>query len=98
MDSLPDALYDRDGEAYVPTVLTRRPWSPDHQHAGPPSALLAHAIEAAAGIEGGQVARIALDVLRPVPLAPLTVAVRHLRPGRNVEQLEATLALAPDGT
>lgn len=93
------ALYEPDaGGVFVPTAYTRGPWDPRHQHAGPPSALLAHAIEAAARIEGGQVARIAFDILRPVPLEPMRVHTRHLRPGRRVEQLEATLALAADGT
>jgi hypothetical protein len=96
--TLPSALYEPDGDVLVPTVLTRGPWSPDAQHAGPPSALLARAIEAAAGIADGQLVRIALDVLRPVPLQPLTVIARHVRPGRNVEQLVAELALAADGT
>jgi hypothetical protein len=95
---VPDALYEPDGEAFVSTELTRGPWSREHQHAGPPSALLAHAIEAAAGIEAGQLTRIAVDILRPVPIAPLHVRARHLRPGRRVEQIEATLTLAADGT
>lgn len=93
------ALYEpEDGGVFVPTAYTRGPWDPRHQHAGPPSALLVHAIEAAAGIADGQVGRIALDILRPVPLEPLRVAARHLRPGRRVEQLEAVLTLAADDT
>ena len=89
----PEALYVPDGGRLLSTELTRGPWSPDHQHAGPPSALLAHAIEAAAGIEGGQLTRIAVDILRPVPIAPLRLEVRRLRPGKRVEMLEATLVL-----
>jgi hypothetical protein len=98
MAELPAALYEPDGSVLVPTALTRGPWNPLHQHAGPPSALLARAIEGAAGIEGGQIARIAVDVLRPVPLEPLEVRARVVRPGRRVELLEAVLALAADGT
>lgn len=93
-----DVLYAVDGETFVPTAYTRGPWDPGHQHAGPPSALLARAIEAEAGIAGGQVVRLAIDVLRPVPLEPLRVDVRHVRPGRRVEQLEAVLSAAADGT
>ena len=93
-----EALYVADGDTLVSTEYTRGPWSRDHQHAGPPSALLARAIESAAGIRPGQVTRIVIDVLRPVPIAPLQVTARHLRPGRRVEQLEARLVLAEDGT
>ena len=32
----------------MPTVLTRGPWSPVHQHGEPPSAIMARAIEQAA--------------------------------------------------
>ena len=93
-----DALYVPEGDALVATEYTRGPWSREHQHAGPPSALLARAIEREAGIAPGQLTRIVIDILRPVPIAPLVVTARHLRPGRRVEQLEATLALAEDGT
>lgn len=93
-----EALYEADGDRLVPTALTRGPWSREHQHAGPPSALLARAIEAGAGIDGGRLARIAIDILRPVPIAPLTVHARTLRPGRRVEQLEASLRTAAEGT
>ena len=93
-----DVLYEVEDDALVPTGYTRGPWDPRHQHAGPPSGLLARAVEAEAGIAGGQVVRLAIDILRPVPLAPLEIAVRTMRPGRRVEQLEAVLVLAADGT
>lgn len=92
-----EALYIPEGERFAPTEYTRGPWSRDHQHAGPPSALLVRAVEAAATVADGQVVRAAFDILRPVPLRPLRVHVRHLRPGRNVEQLEASLESADDG-
>lgn len=87
-----DVLYRRDGDAFLPSALTRGPWNPEHQHAGPPSALLARAIEAASGLEAGQTVRATFDLLRPVPIAPLTIATAVLRPGRNVEQVEARLS------
>lgn len=81
-----------------PTDLTRGPWDPAHQHAGPPSALLVRAIEEQAQIAAGALARISVDILRPVPVAPVVVSARTLRPGRRVEQIEATLAAADGGT
>ena len=93
MPDLPTALYEPgDDGRFHPTALTRGPWDPRHQHAGPPSALLAHVIEEEAGIADGQIARIAVDILRPVPLEPLSAVARVLRGGRRVEQLEAVLA------
>jgi hypothetical protein len=77
-------------ERVVPTPATAGPWTPDAQHAGPPSGLLARALEAV--LEHGQVlARISVDLLGPVPLGPLSVTTTVVRPGRTVSLLEATL-------
>jgi hypothetical protein len=93
----PEALYERDDDGrYLPTELTRGPWNPDHQHAGPPAALLARAVEEAGTMAAGQTARLSCDILAPVPLAPLAVDTRTLRAGRRIEQIEATLSGAGD--
>ena len=93
MTGLPAALYERtpDGR-YAATELTRGPWSPEHQHAGPPAALLARAVEQVSGLEDGQTARLSYDILGPVPIAPLALEARVVRPGRRVEQLQAELS------
>ena len=97
MMDLPTSLYEPDGDIFHPTGLTRGPWDPGFQHAGPPAALLARAVERAASITPGHSGRLAFDILRPVPLAPHRIATRTLRPGRNVEQVEATLLDAAGG-
>ncbi|KAA0024533.1 thioesterase family protein [Antrihabitans cavernicola] len=74
------------------TELTRGPWSPDAQHGGPPAGLLAHAIERCEPRDGFQVGRVSVEILGPVPLAPLTVEAKVARPGRNVEMIEAQLS------
>jgi len=84
------AFYEPDGDVLVPTGLTRGPWDPGAQHAGPPAALLGRAIEA----DGRHVGRITIEILRPVPIAPLAVTHRVVRPGRAVELVEAVLAEA----
>jgi hypothetical protein len=94
---LPSCLYEADGDRYLPTGLTRGPWDPRFQHAGPPAALLARAVERASGLAPGLSARLSYDILRPIPLAPHTVVTRILRPGRNVELVEATLGDAASG-
>lgn len=91
------AFYLPDGDGrFTATELTRGPWDADAQHAGPPAALLARAIEARSAIDGGQTVRLSYDILRPVPVAPVRIEARTLRPGRRVEQLEATLSAAED--
>jgi hypothetical protein len=89
------AFYGTDNGRFLPSELTRGPWDPEAQHAGPPAALLGHAIERCEPRAGMQVGRITLEILGPVPLAPLEVGARVARPGRSVEFLEATLG-GPD--
>ncbi|MFQ6326939.1 thioesterase family protein [Nocardia sp. CWNU-33] len=97
-----DAFYlpdPADPNRFYSTELTRGPWSPDSQHAGPPSALLGHVIERCEPREGFRVGRVAVEILGPVPIAPLTASARVIRaearvsrPGRSVELIEATLS------
>jgi hypothetical protein len=89
---VPDALYEQGADgSFVATALTRGPWNPDHQHAGPPAALMSRAIDQASGIVAGQTARLSFDILAPVPIGPMHVTTNVLRAGRRIEQIEATL-------
>lgn len=89
MARVDDAFYVPDGAGFLATVHTRGPWSAEHQHGGPPSALLARALAAAA--PEFTVARITVDFLRPVPIDRVTVAVDTLRAGAKVQRLVARL-------
>jgi len=80
------------GGSFVATELTRGPWDPGAQHAGPPSALLGREIEAMEGSEAFQVGRIVFEILRPVPIGLVQVETRVLRPGRKVRMVEASLS------
>jgi len=84
-----DAFFTQDGTRFSPTELARGPWSNDHQHGGPPAALLGRAIERLG--PGFHVARTTIELLRPVPLAPLEVRASVAKPGRTVERAEASL-------
>jgi Thioesterase-like superfamily len=86
------AFFFRDDDRFVATELTRGPWSAGHQHAGPPAALLARAIEAVPAAHEMQVARITFDIVRPIPIEPLRTSARVVRGGRSTELLEGTLA------
>ena len=90
------SFYQRDRDRFVPSELTRGPWDPQAQHAGPPAALLGRAVERCEPREDMQLGRITLEILAPVPLAPLQANARVVRPGRSVELLGASLS-GPDG-
>ncbi len=78
---------------FLATALTRGPWDPGAQHAGPPAALLARAVERMPESERFQVGRLSFEILRPVPIGPLTVSSRVLRPGRRVRLVEAEMTV-----
>ena len=74
------------------TDLTRGPWHPEHQHGGPPIALVARSIERAAAVLGlTHVARLTANLLRPIPIAELAVEVETDYAGRNVAHFSARL-------
>jgi hypothetical protein len=91
--AIPDALFVPDGPGvYMPTEHTRGPWDPHAQHGGPPSALLAHCIERVEAPLPMEIARITVELMRPVPVErPLRVRTRVVRPGRKVQVVEAML-------
>jgi hypothetical protein len=73
------------------TGATVGPWDPALQHGGPPSALLARAVETTESAWPGTVVRMAVEILGPVPQAEVTVRSAVTRPGRSVELIEAEL-------
>jgi hypothetical protein len=79
-------------ERFAATTHTAGPWDPAFQHAGPPAALLGRALERCDPRDGFVFARLTFEILRPVPVAEVAVAVRVVRPGRSVELLEGELS------
>nr|WP_257907282.1 thioesterase family protein [Janibacter limosus] len=72
---------------------TAGPWSPHAQHAGPPAALLARAMEQHEPAPGTRLADVRLDILGPIPVRPLTIATEVLRGGRSMQLLQATASV-----
>jgi Thioesterase-like superfamily len=87
-----ESFYERDGDQFVATELTRGPWDPNAQHAGPPSALLGREIERVNGSDGFQVGRVVFEILKPMPIGAVRVEAEVVRPGRSVQLVEATLS------
>jgi hypothetical protein len=86
-----DAIFTPQGDLFLPSDLARGPWSRDAQHGGAPAALLARAVERFDGGAATFVARLTIELLRPVPIAPLEVRTRFVRPGKKVQIVEASL-------
>ena len=85
-----EARGDAGGERFFPTPSTAGPWSATAQHGGPPAALLGRAIAAQAP-PGHAIGSFAMDILGPIPLAPVRVAAHVVRPGRTVALLVAEM-------
>ena len=83
-----------DGERFVASELTRGPWDPGAQHAGPPAALLGRAVERFGSRPDVQVVRLTFEILRQVPIATLELETSLLRGGRRIEVIGASLSSA----
>jgi Acyl-CoA thioesterase C-terminal domain/Acyl-CoA thioesterase N-terminal domain len=87
-----EAFYARgDGNSFIASELTRGPWDPESQHAGPLAALLGREIERVDGADEFQVGRVVFEILRPVPIGAVRIEMRVLRPGKKVQLVEASL-------
>jgi acyl-CoA thioesterase len=85
------ALFRVAGEnVWQPLDAARGPWTPDALHGGPVAALLAHA--SLALLEDLQPVRMTVEILRPVPVAPIAVQTEVVRPGRRVRAVQAVMA------
>jgi hypothetical protein len=65
-------------------------------HGGAPAGLLAREIDRMDAPAPMLVTRLTIDLLRPVPLVPLEIRTRVVRPGRKVQWVEASVEA--DGT
>jgi hypothetical protein len=87
----PEHVFEVDGDVAVPTELARGPWSPHAQHGGAPSALLAGLLEEFDLGTATFPARFTLELMRPVPLAPLRIERQTIRPGKKVQLVQGSL-------
>jgi len=84
-------------EHWLPTELSRGPWSPDALHGGPVAALMTRALERLDAPVDMRLVRVTVELLRPVPLLPLWLTSTVVRPGAKVGMIEASLGRADDG-
>lgn len=93
MSELPEAFFLPEGHAFRATEATRGPWSVEHQHGGPTSALLARALEqdAAKSSLPLRPVRIVVAFHRPIPIELFRVSVEPVREGKKVRVARAYL-------
>jgi hypothetical protein len=89
-----DAIFIRKGNVFEPTELARGPWDPNAQHGGAPAALIAGELERVGG--DWPFARIALHLMKPVPLKPLTMTTEVVREGRRARRIRVDLQAGDD--
>lgn len=85
-----ESIFTRDGELFLPTDRAQGAWGNGSLHGGPVAALLAHALESERP-EGLMTSRIAFDLMRPVPMAPLAIAARVTREGKRIRYVDAAI-------
>ncbi len=87
--TIPDCFFTIDGEFFRPTAHTRGPWDENACHAGPPSGMLARAMEQA--LPDKQLCRLTVELLRPVPFRGFRVEAEITRNGKTVSTTTASL-------
>lgn len=85
------AFFERDGDSYQPTGMTRSPWSASAINGAAIGGLLGHLIDEAVAGSGKHVARFTVDILGEVPHGRIESRTRWLREGRRIAMVETEL-------
>jgi hypothetical protein len=85
------AYFDAVDGLYRPHKTARSPWSREQQSGLAVAGLLARAIETAPSAAPMRVARLTVDFLGAVPMAPIETRVEALRDGARMQVLKAQL-------
>ena len=80
-----EAIYRVDGDRVVTSPHAAGPWDPGMQHGSAPASLVVWAAESIPTPAPMQVARVTIDLMRPVPLTPLLLETEVLREGRKIQ-------------
>ena len=79
------AIYRVDGDRVITSPNAAGPWDPRMQHGSAPASLVVWAAEAIPTPVPMTIARVTIDLMRPVPVAPLTLETEILREGRKIQ-------------
>src|SRR5215472_15954281 len=80
-----EAVFRVDGDRVIVSPHAAGPWDPTMQHGSAPASLVVFAAEAISTAAPMRIARVTIDLMRPVPLQPLTLETEILREGRKIQ-------------
>jgi len=89
-----DYVFSLDGSRVTATPFSAGPWDSTMQHGGAPTALVARAAERFPSERPMRVARLTVDLLRPVPVGVLDIETEVIREGRKIQLLQVRLLSA----
>src|SRR4029077_9762477 len=84
------SVYRLDGATAIASELASGPWG-RMQHGSAPASLIAHLAETMPAAQPMRVARLTIDLMRPVPITPLTIRTEVVRDGRKIRLLRIDL-------
>jgi hypothetical protein len=94
-----EALYIRDGDAFVGTAYTQGAWGHGGQAGGAVLALLGHVLEDVPTLTAMSLTRLTVDIVRPVPVGQrLKVATDVLREGKKIQVVDLILSAGDEVT
>lgn len=89
-----EPIFRLDGDRVIPSPDAAGPWDPGMQHGSAPAALVVWAAEQVPTAAPMHIVRVTIDLMRPVPIAPLTVETEVLREGRKIQLCAVRLLAA----
>lgn len=89
MTTINSFFTSKDNQWFTPTDHARGPWDEHACHAGPPTGLLARAVEQL--LPDQRLTRLTVNLFRPVPFAGFHIKACIVRQGRTVSLSEAQL-------
>src|SRR6201990_2148993 len=87
-----EAIYKVEGANILTSAFAGGPWDARLQHGAAPSSLICWAIEQLPSPVPMRVARLTVDLMRPVPVAPLTFETEVLREGKKIQLVAVRLS------
>jgi acyl-CoA thioesterase len=87
-----EAVFEPAGDGFQPQPVSRSGWGEEVLHGGPVAALFVRQMEQVPTPVPMQVARLTVDMFRPVPTSPLIVTTEVSREGRRIQTLEASMS------